>query len=220
MRTEHIPFQKMSDLYDCDVTISDDRDTLFEHIQSCGECTIEYSRLGKTLELVREFARHSSIPDALPIQTMKKIKFRRRRKLIIKSAPAIAASFLIITAVSLLNSGLSTGVRKSIIAESSARDSLTDSEQVIDIIRKHNATISDITDTYVEGTVPVTSFNSLRQDLGFRKVAYLLAEESSGVARDWGNAIEEVGAGDIRHWEPQGHDVSGSKKYISFRVYR
>ena len=28
MRTEHIPFQKMSDLYDCDVTISDDRDAL------------------------------------------------------------------------------------------------------------------------------------------------------------------------------------------------
>ena len=41
-------------------------------------------------------------------------------------------------------------------------------EHVIDIIRKHNAAIAQVTDEYVEGTVPASSFNDLRRGLGPR----------------------------------------------------
>ena len=54
-----------------------------------------------------------------------------------------------------------------------------------------------MTDEYVEGTVPVSSFMQLRRGLGSRKVAYMLVGETES-DRDihWGNAIEEVGLGE------------------------
>src|SRR5208337_3858947 len=106
MTAEHISFQKMSDLYDSDFHDQDDRDALLKHITSCGECGIEYTRLGKTLELIKRYSRHPFPPDFLRDKTMKKIKFIRRKRLILKSAPAIAASVLIVAGVSLFYSGI------------------------------------------------------------------------------------------------------------------
>jgi hypothetical protein len=220
MTTGHISFQKMSDLYDSDFHEQEDRDALLKHIMSCGECGCEYTRLGKTLELMKRFSRHSFPPDFLRHKTMKKIKFNRKKRLILKSAPAIAASVLIVAGVSLFYSGIFTGGTISVQAGKSLNASLNDTEQVIDIFRKHNATISDITDSYIEGTVPIATFNNLCKDLGYRKVAYLIGGGSGEPARDWGNALEEVSAGDVRAWEPQDHEKGGSKRLINFRVFR
>jgi hypothetical protein len=171
-------------------------------------------------KLVKEFSCSATTPDLLLVSTMKRIKFIRRKKLFLKSAPAIAASFIIIAGAGIFNAGLFTTGRQSVIADKSAYGLLSDSERLIEIIRKHNATISDITQDYVEGTVPVATFDRLRREFGARKVAYLPEEGSGAVNIDWGNAIEEVGAGDIRSWEQQGHTTGAPKRYIRFRVFR
>ena len=110
------------------------------------------------------------------------------------------------------------------IADEGYRRSYNDSEQVIDIIRQHKATIFQVTDEYVEGTVSVSSFNELRRRLGSRKVAYLLMEESEPeTSVHWGNAIEEVGLDDglpAGNWEPVTNGSRGVNKIIRFRVFR
>ncbi|OHD71297.1 MAG: hypothetical protein A2W19_09825 [Spirochaetes bacterium RBG_16_49_21] len=220
MNTAHIPFQKMSDLYDNDIRVMDERNAVLEHIGSCGNCTTDYERLEKTLRLVQECACICYPPDALCVQTMQKIKLRRKKKLLVKSIPSIAASVLVIAGVGLFNAGVVPASRQSIVADKNMIRSLSDSEQVIRIIRKHNASISDVTDSYVEGTAPLASFKSLRRDLGYRKVAYVLVEESNQGVRDWGSAIEEVGAGDVGYWDQKTQDIGIPQGYIRFRVFR
>ncbi len=220
MTTGHISFQEMSELYDGELQSEVGENAFREHIRTCGECGDEYRRLGKTMELVKSYSRLTSAPDFLRHRTMKKLRFLRRRKLALKSIPAIAASVLVVVGVGLFYSDRITGGNQTILAERSLNATLNDTERVIDIIRKHNATIFDITDSYIEGSVPVAFFASLRKELGFRKVAYLIAEEPGVAVRDWGSALEEVSAGDTGAWEPQGPGKSGPPKFINFRVFR
>jgi hypothetical protein len=136
----------------------------------------------------------------------------------------MAASIMIITGIGLFNAGIIGVQDRTTIADEGYRRSYNDSERVIDIIRKHDATIFQVTDQFVEGTVPVSSFNELRRHLGSRKVAYILMEESEPeMGVHWSNAIEEVALDDGRpagDWEPVTQDSVSAKKIIRFRVFR
>jgi len=220
MNTAHVPFQSMSDLYDNDICTEDEREAIRAHFNACLECSTDYVRLERTLQMVKECACSCCPPESLPMQIMRKIRLRRRRKLLAKSIPAMAASVLIIAGIGYFNTGVVPPSRQSVAIDSNIIGLLSDTEHVIDIIRKHNATISDVTDSYIEGTVPLASFKSLRRDLGFHKVAYVLVEESNQGVRDWGSAVEEVGADDVNYWNQGVPDTSVPKRYIRFRVYR
>jgi hypothetical protein len=224
MSSNHITFQMISDLYDDEIRTRTDREAILKHIATCKVCALEYERLGKTLQFCSQFSSLSFPLKDFSLQTLGRIRSAKRRKQFLKSLPAMAASLLIITGVGLYNARI-IGVRdQATIVDEGSRRSYNDSEQVIDIIRQHKATIYQVTDEYVEGTVPVSSFNELRRNLGSRKVAYILMEESEPeTSIHWGNAIEEVGldegqlAGD---WEPVMKDSRDVKKIIRFRVFR
>ncbi|OHD66466.1 MAG: hypothetical protein A2176_03725 [Spirochaetes bacterium RBG_13_51_14] len=224
MSGDHIPFHKMSDLCDNEIRACEERDSLMEHIQSCPECALEFRRLGKTLDLCRELSCISCPEHDLPARTMRSIRSARKKKLLLKSMPAMAASLLIIAGVSLFNAGIIGVHDRATVADDSSRKSFSDSERVIEIIRDHSAAISQVTDEYVEGTVPLSSFNNLRKHLGSRRVAYLLVEESDpDSGAQWGNAIEEVGLDDgqsagNREPIPGGHGAAA--QYVRFRVFR
>lgn len=224
MSTHHISFEKLSQLYDNDAQIVKERDYLLSHIASCSECGLEYRRLGKTLELCKNYAAVSFSLSHLSDATLQKYKIVRRKKLIYKSMPAIAASVIMIVGIGLVSTGVITTGSRSIIADSSVKKSFSDSERVIDIIRNHKAAISQVTDQYVEGTVPLSNFDALRRQLGFRRVAYMLVEETEPEADiHWGSAIEEVGLADgqsSRDIETLYQNSGHGKKYIRFRVFR
>jgi hypothetical protein len=220
MNSAHIPFQRMSDLFDEDICAEDEREAIRAHFNECTDCSTDYERLERTLRMVKECACSCCPPEALPMQIIRKIRLRRRRNLLLKSIPAMAASVLIIAGVGYFNTGVVPPSRQSIAIDSNIIGLLSDTEHVIDIIRKHNAAISDVTDKYIEGTASLASFESLRRDLGFHKVAYVLVEESNQGVRDWGSAVEEVGADDVSYWNQGVPDTSVSKRYIRFRIYK
>ena len=174
MSGNHISFQTMSDLYDDEIRSKTEREAILKHIETCKVCAQEYMRLGKTLQFCRQFSALSFPLEDLSPRTLGSIRSARKRKQFLKSLPAMAASILIVAGVGLYNMGIIGVPGRSTIADEGYRRSYNDSEQVIDIIRQHKATIFQVTDEYVEGTVPVSSFNELRRNLGSRKVAYHL----------------------------------------------
>ncbi|MBN1496207.1 MAG: hypothetical protein JXA07_05520 [Spirochaetes bacterium] len=224
MSGNHIPFHKMSDLYDNEIGLRDERELIMRHLSECETCALEYRRLEETLRLCGRLAATMHAPGGLPAATMKKIISGNNKKRFMRSVPAIAASILIVSGAALFNAGIIGVHDRGDAAGVLSRSSVSDSERVIDIIRKHKASIVLVTDEYVEGMVPVSSFNELRRGLGLRRVAYMPASEGES-DRDihWGNAIEEVGVGDGQaqmELAPQAAPSGAPVKYIRFRVLR
>ena len=220
MSGNHIPFEKLSDLYDDEIDSREEKASLMRHLDSCKACSLEYKRLGKALSLCRGVAAVRFPLEGMSRQTITKIKSSRRRRQILKSMPAMAASILIIAGIGLFNAGIIGVHDRSDIAAGLSRRSYSESEKVIDIIRGHKASIALVTDEYVEGTVPVNSFNGLRKSLGSRKVAYMLVEETGKDAgASWGGPIEQVGLEEGPIAIDGARDGDG-KKYVRFRVFR
>jgi hypothetical protein len=210
----------MSDLLDGLVDGTEERELLSRHIQSCPSCSLEYTRLEKTVNLCRLAGRAAGAPSDFSTRTLERIKRKGRTGQYLRALPAIAASLLIIAGFGLFG----TGTREvAFVGEGASRGSRHESERVLDIIRKHNASISLVTEDYVEGTVPTASFEEMRRSLGHRRVAYMPAAESDpALGEHWGNAVEEVGLGDGqtgRVWAPL-HDYGPPERIIRFRVYR
>jgi len=224
MSGNHVTSEMMSDLYDGEIRSKTEREDMLKHIQACKVCALEYKRLGETLRYCRQFSSLSFPLEDLSQHTIGKIRSSQRRKQFLRSLPAMAASILIIAGAGLYNAGIIGIPGRTTIADDGYRRSFNDSERVIDIIRQHKATINQVTDEYVEGTVPVSSFNELRRHLGSRKVAYILMEEAAPEESvRWGNAIEEVGLDEglpAGSWEPITKDPHNVKKIIRFRVFR
>jgi hypothetical protein len=219
MSGNHIPFHTLSDLYDNEIGPGSERDAIMGHLGSCPECAVEYRRLESTVRLCGEYGCVTCVRQDFPTGAMSRIRSVKRRKMFLKSVPAMAASVLIVAGVGLFNAGI-IGVRDGgMVADGGFRRSVSDSERVIDIIRQHDATIAGVTDEYVQGTVPLSSFNELRKRLGSRRVAYLLVDGSSPAPADqWNNAIEAVGLSD-----GQGAVVTepgSEKRFVVFRVFR
>lgn len=224
MSGNHIPFHKLSDLYDDEIESRDEREMILRHLDGCESCALEYRRLGETLRLCGSLAELTRSPAGMSAATMKKILSAKKRRQFLKSVPAMAASLLIIAGAGLYNAGLIGVHERAGVGGVFSRSQVSDSERVIDIIRKHNATIAQVTDEYVEGTVPVSSFNDLRRGLGLRKVAYMpVGENESDRNIQWGNAIEEVGLDDGQEqkaWAPLNGHSGAAVKYVRFRVFR
>jgi hypothetical protein len=220
MTGNHVSFEMMSDLFDGLVDGAEERELLRAHIKSCPVCSLEYGRLEKTVRLCRLAVKAPDAPADFSLRTLARIKRKGRTGQYLRSLPAIAASLLIIVGFALFG----TGPRDvAVIGDGATRGSRHESERVLDIIRKHNATISQVTEAYVEGTVPAATFEDMRRSLGQRRVAYMPAGDADlALGEHWGNAVEEVGLGEGqtgRVWAPlRDHGSPGG--LIRFRVYR
>ncbi len=216
MSGNHIPFEKLSDLYDDEMGSREEKASLMSHLESCTACALEYKRLEKTLKLCRDVAAVRFPMERISRQTITKIKSSRKRRQFLKSMPAMAASIMVIAGIGLFNAGIIGVHDRGDVAADGSRRSYSESEKVIDIIRSHKASIALVTDEYVEGTVQVNSFNHLKKSLGARKVAYMLVEETGREAgASWGGPIEQVGLED----GPLAVEGTG-KKFVRFRVFR
>jgi len=98
---------------------------------------------------------------------------------------------------------------------------ISESEKIIDIIRKYKAKILKVNDLCIEGEVPYSSFSRLRRELGFRKVVFSVSGESAfkETSKNWrSDDIEEVGIGPQNDYSVNAK--RSAEKYIRFRVYK
>jgi len=222
MKGEHITFAELSDLCDNEPMAKSDRLRVERHLRSCRVCLEELRRLKEILRLCRQIA-SSPVPLAdMPAGTMRRARLRRQRRLALKSLPAIAASVLVVAGVWLQVSG--SFVSQPPRFAGGGRSSYTESERVIDIIRKHRATIRQVTDEYVEGRVPAERFAELRKSLGSRRVSYMPVDEADALSGSaWESAIEQVGLDEEATppaWIMPERPVQSNHSFVLFRVYR
>ena len=228
MITNHVPFEKLSDLLDNDCT-SAEREDILRHLDFCPDCRQEYQRLKNTLEMCSDLASVRFDYSDLMRRIDRKARFRRISKLLLRVGPAAAASIILLFSFALYEGGhLNDGgasyspqqVAEKEASAPSAPESSSDVEQVIGILRDNNATILNVSDMYVEGKISLSQFEKLRRDLGFRRVTYgIISEASPQVHGIMKSNIEEVvsqdgfGNGNFMYQKT-------GENYMRFKVFR
>jgi predicted nucleic acid-binding Zn-ribbon protein len=223
MKGEHVPFEKICELYDGEIPDAGEREALMDHIKGCPECSESYNKMQGMMSLLCSCKCGISHMQYFKSETLIKIKSRKRQKLFFKDLPAMAAAILIFVGIGIVSSVFMSTDETTALSDSRMQPSMNDSEEVINIIRKNNARIVNVSDIFVEGEVSRASFNRLRRDLGFRKVAYRLIENNTDAGTDskWLQNIEEVGSSNIVNPDiPSAGSFKTGKDVIRFRVFR
>ncbi len=227
----HVSFEKMSDLIDEDLPVQEKEAVLF-HLDSCPECRKEMIRLRSTVDLCVEFGESEFDLDGLCDRVVGRVRFRRRARMVMKFAPAAAAAVVLFAGYTLFfpdQDRIPPGGDVAVVEKESYNPvtidtprPVNDVEQVIGILRDGNATITNVSDLYVEGKIPVEKFERLRRHLGFRQVAFSVMDErpSPGVGI-MPSYMEEVGSdnGFGGNRFSYGNGNTGGR-YIRFRVFR
>jgi hypothetical protein len=220
MNDKHIPFEKISDLLDNDIYIAEERDQIIAHINECPLCKKEYEYLKATISYCIEL---SSVPvclDDICTGTLKKVKFRKQKKLAFKVVPAVAASILLIIGFAMDN-GFISGDDPTIISQGSETQS--DEQNVMQIIQNNDASITKVTDIYVEGKISINRFNQLRRQLGSRVVTYSVVDGAPPRNTNpyWRAGMENVGTtGHGINYPPDYIGDTTNERYILFRIHR
>lgn len=232
MKTDHISSEMMSDLLDNDLALSE-REASERHIHDCPECRREFQRLKGTLEFCTGLATMDfSYPD-INRAVMRKFRIRRLSRQVLRVGPAAAASVIILFGFALYEGGYIGSHEEPIpIAETTSQNryqgngnapvSVTtdDVEQVIGILRDNNATVLNVSDIYVEGKVPLSQFDQLRRNLGFRRVTYAVIDEAITQGKDlMPSNIEEVNSQDTTDGGQYIYRKTG-EPYMHFKVFR
>jgi len=226
MKTEHVPFEKMSDLHDNLIDTTEEKEKIVEHFGECTNCDNEYGRLKKMICHLEAFRDYDFCLTGISEKTMQKMVWRKRKNFIFKRAlPAVAASFMLVTGFGLYNSGYlkapdGNQMHGSMVTASMAGN---DTARIVKIIGDHDAKIVKVSDLYVEGEIPYKDFNRLRRNLGFRKVVYNVTDRSRLQARQQvlNRNIETVGVTSSPGLTGATFQTSGKRDlYVRFRIFK
>lgn len=230
---KHIPFHKLSDLYDGKIPSRSERTSLHEHIDSCSRCREDYEKLHAMIEMVQGMTAYRIREDSFVAETMKRVKLlddarqKRHRRYTALSAAA-AGLLLIITygMVSFMRDAERSDVLKRISAlEEEYHDEQNrstkncdvmktdyDRERVLSILQRNKARVYDVYEKHVEGEVGLSSLRKLKRELSERSL-----RERTGQRRETAERIEEGFGYDVipeRDWT----SLIDAEPVIRFRV--
>ncbi|MCL2025830.1 MAG: hypothetical protein FWG92_03390 [Leptospirales bacterium] len=222
MIENHITFEKLSIFYDNE-TAQDEVGELVEHINNCPFCKGEYNQLTEMLEYCLALKETLVCREDFVKKTMGVIKWRMRRRAVVRHLPLAAASVVIIggafALVSVFNRPDKMNLAENPIAKEKPIHSalaLDDTENLIAILKSNSASVLKISDLFVEGEIPAVHFPRLRRELGFRKVFYKVGERSNQLMLN--PYVEQVSIGSGNRIDfPYEHDRS---EYVKFRVFK
>ncbi|GEM_PF-1905298 len=216
---KHIPFQKLSDLYDEKIPSHSERASLHEHIESCSRCREDYEALQAMIGMVQAMTAYRICESSFVAETMKRVRLlddarrKRNRKYAALSAAA-AGIILIITygMFSFMRDAERSGVLKRISAlEEEYRNEQDrspksydvmkteyDRERVLSILQRNRARVYDVYEKHVEGEVGLSGLRKLKRELAER-----LQQDYPGQRRETVEQTEEGFGYDVipeREW--------------------
>ncbi len=223
MMDKCLDFSQLSDLLDDDISTMEEKEAILGHIQECPKCRGEYTRLKSTIDLCKEYSTCGDLACRdMAFDVVRRARRKKRNRILWRALPAAAAAVLIVLGLGLADNGIFPSETDVAVTEESAGFE-SENQQVVNIIRDHQAEIVKISDLYIEGRVPYEHFNDLRRSLGFRKVSYQM-EQGQVVgenSRVWRDNIEEVGTMPKAPYSLPFEEVNpGPEKHVIFRVYR
>ena len=224
MIENHVTFEKLSVFYDNE-TAQEEVNGLIEHINSCPFCKGEYNQLTEMLEYCSALRETLVSREDFVKKTMGAIKWRMRRRTMMRHLPLVAASVVIVgsafTLVSIFSQPVRMDLVENITVKEKSMDSalaLNETENLVAILKSNNASVLKVSDIFVEGEIPAVQFPRLRRELGFRKVFYKVGERSNFGQPVLNPYVEEVSVGGSNRINfPYERDRS---EYVKFRVFK
>ena len=101
MSDNHITFEKMSDLYDNEISTREEMELILGHIENCEHCNDEYKRLKKTVNILSSMKNIKYDLNDLPEKTTAFVKWKRKKKTVRKVFYPVAASVLFLFGIGL-----------------------------------------------------------------------------------------------------------------------
>lgn len=169
MTFQHLNFDQLSDLLDDEIT-DELKKAFLQHIAVCEICRHEYESLCKCIHLLTEVRNEALILPDICSKTITLYQTRKRKKLMYKTIPAIAASFMVITGIAFLNSGMFIEQRSSQIAETHVLEN--DTQRIISSIRDADGRIIRMTGSYIESAIHKKDLPKLEKILKGNNLKY------------------------------------------------
>ncbi|NLV67040.1 MAG: hypothetical protein GXY14_05120 [Spirochaetes bacterium] len=190
MKSEHLSFDQLSDLFDNEVT-DNERKTFTLHIQACSTCRREYESLCMCLSMLKgSKGGCGCIPDICQ-ETIATYRAKIRKREYLKSVPAIAASVLIIAGIGFLHTGHFMDEKTLFSAQVSTQGDL---ERIIDSIRDSKGRIISITGEYVDGEIPRSDLAKLERVLNYFRIKHtIISDTQSPLFTERSSGFEEAG---------------------------
>ena len=175
MTFQHLNFDQLSDLLDDEIPDELKRDFL-QHIAICETCRMEYESLSRCLQLLMEIKNESlMIPDICG-KTISLYRSRKRNRMLYKTLPAIAASFMVIAGASFIGTSYFIPEDGAIVAESEFIQNET--QRIISSIRDADGRIIRMTGSYIEGAVQNKDLARLEKILQGNNIKYSFVKTS------------------------------------------
>lgn len=150
MMFEHLTIAQLSDLID-DSLAFEEKHLVLEHIRVCETCRCEYESLSQCVAFMSGLRNEAfQLPDICE-KTILICRSRERRRLYIKSIPAIAASVMIIAGAGIIKTGMFTTDNRAVVAANVPVQSET--QFIINAIRDSNGRIVSMTSDYIDGEI-------------------------------------------------------------------
>lgn len=194
MTFQHLNFEQLSDLLDDEIT-DDLKQKFLQHIAACEICRHEYESLCKCMHLLYEVKNEALIIPDICCKTITLYQARKKRRLLYKTIPAIAASFMVITGVAFINSEMFVNQGNSQIAETLILEN--DTQRIISSVRDADGRIIRMTGSYIESAIHKNDLPKLEKILKGNNLKYSFVN-SSGYALAAQRSIKNIEDVDYR----------------------
>lgn len=188
MTFQHLNFDQLSDLLDDEIT-DELKQTFLHHIAACEICRHEYESLCKCMNLLYKIKEESLIIPDICGNTITLFQARKKRKLIYKTIPAIAASFMVITGIAFVNSEMFMDQGNSTVAETNILEN--DTQRIISSIRDSDGRIIRMTGSYIESAIHKNDLPKLEKILQENSLKYSFVN-SSGYTSSTQRSVKNI----------------------------
>lgn len=165
---EHLTIGQLSDFIDDSLTI-EEKNLVVEHIRVCEICRCEYESLNQCVIYMTGLRNEAfQLPD-ISEKTILICRSRERKRLYIKSIPAIAASVMIIAVAGAVKTGFYPDNSAYVAANLPMQN---ETQVIINAIRDSNGRIMSMTSSYIDGEIDNSSLTNLEKYLNKNSIKH------------------------------------------------
>ncbi|HOP30655.1 MAG TPA: zf-HC2 domain-containing protein [Spirochaetota bacterium] len=168
MMFEHLTIEQLSDYIDDSLT-EEEKNLVVEHMRICEICRCEYESLNQCVIYMSGLRNEAfQLPDICE-KTLLICRSREKKRLYIKSIPAIAASVMIIAVAGAVKTGLYPDNSAYVAANLPAQN---ETQVIINAIRDSNGRIMSMNSDYIDGEIDNSSLNNLEKYLNRNNIKH------------------------------------------------
>jgi hypothetical protein len=165
---EHLTIGQLSDFIDDSLTI-EEKNLIIEHIRVCEICRCEYESLNRCVIYMSGLRNEAfQLPD-LSEKTILICRSREKKRIYIKSIPAIAASVMIIAVAGAVKTGFYPNNSAYIAANLPVQN---ETQVIINAIRDSNGRIMSMNTDYIDGEIDNSSLKNLESYLNRNNISH------------------------------------------------